>query len=62
MVPPSSIRMKEPDNRKFRGVGDVVFLNTSLSYDINDRFGVRLIIDNILDQDPPFPAPVAEAE
>lgn len=48
---------EEPDNREFRGVGDVVFLNTSLSYDINDRFGVRFIVDNLLDTKPPFPAP-----
>jgi outer membrane receptor protein involved in Fe transport len=48
---------EEANNRQFRGVGDVVFLNTSLSYDLNDRFGVRFIIDNLLDQDPPFPSP-----
>jgi outer membrane receptor protein involved in Fe transport len=48
---------EEPDNREFRGVGDIVFLNTSLSYDINDRFGVRFIIDNLLDRKPPFPSP-----
>jgi outer membrane cobalamin receptor len=38
---------EEPDNREFRGVGDVVFLNTSVSYDINDRFSVRFIVDNL---------------
>lgn len=48
---------EEADNREFRGVGDVVFFNTSLAYDINDRFGVRFIVDNLLDQKPPFPAP-----
>lgn len=48
---------EDVDNREFRGVGDVVFLNTSLAYDINDRFSVRFIVDNLLDQKPPFPAP-----
>lgn len=48
---------EQPDNREFRGVGDVVFLNTSLSYDIDDRFSVRFIVDNVLDEEPPFPAP-----
>lgn len=48
---------EEPDNRDPRGVGDSVFFNTSLAYEINDRFNVRFIVDNVLGQKPPFPAP-----
>ena len=47
-----------PDFRTPNGVGDVVFVNTGMSYRINNRFSVRMVVDNILDQEPPFPAPV----
>ena len=43
--------------REFDGVGDVVFINTALSYDVNEQFQVRLIVDNLFDADPPFPSP-----
>jgi outer membrane receptor protein involved in Fe transport len=43
--------------RDFPGVGDVLFINTSFSYEIDDRFTFRLIVDNIFDKDPPFPSP-----
>lgn len=43
--------------REFRGVDSVTFFNGSLQYDINERFGVRFIVDNIFDTKPPFPAP-----
>ncbi|WP_129792505.1 TonB-dependent receptor domain-containing protein [Sphingosinicella sp. CPCC 101087] len=42
-------------------VGDVVFFNTSLSYDVSEQFQVRFIVDNVLDTDPPFPAPTGQA-
>jgi len=46
-----------PGTRDFDGVGDVVFINTALSYDVSEQFQVRLIVDNVFDADPPFPAP-----
>ena len=39
-------------------VGDVAFVNMGLSYDIGDRFGVRLVVDNVFDTRPPFPSPI----
>lgn len=44
--------------RSVPGVGDVIFVNVSTSYEIKDRFSIRLTVDNILDQKPPFPSPV----
>ena len=41
----------------FPKVDDVVFLNTSLSYAINDRFRFSLVVDNVFDTKQPFPAP-----
>ncbi|MGZ8337040.1 MAG: TonB-dependent receptor, partial [Allosphingosinicella sp.] len=46
-----------PDTRDIRGVGDVVFFNTSFSYDVTEAFQVRFIVDNVLDTNPPFPSP-----
>lgn len=43
--------------RSPRGVGDVAFVNMGMSYEINNRFGVRLVVDNVFDTKPPFPAP-----
>lgn len=40
------------------GVGDVVFVNMGASYRINNRFSIRLVVDNVLDQAPPFPSPI----
>lgn len=38
-------------------VDDVVFFNTSLSYQLDDRFRFSLIVDNVFDTKQPFPAP-----
>lgn len=46
------------DFRTPRGVGDVVFVNVGASYRINDRFSIRMVVDNVFDQAPPFPSPV----
>jgi outer membrane receptor protein involved in Fe transport len=48
---------ESPGTRDFMGVGDVLFINTSFSYEIDDRFTFRIIVDNIFDKDPPFPSP-----
>ena len=39
------------------GVGDVAFVNMGLSYEIDKRFGVRFVVDNVFDTKPPFPSP-----
>ena len=44
-------------NRDIPGVGSVVFFNTTLSFNVAERFDLRFIIDNVFDTDPPFPAP-----
>jgi outer membrane receptor protein involved in Fe transport len=38
-------------------VGDVVFTNVGLSYELNKRFAVRMVVDNVFDTKPPFPSP-----
>lgn len=45
------------DTYDFPVVDDVVFFNTSMSYNLNDRFRVSLVIDNVFDTRQPFPAP-----
>lgn len=41
----------------FPNVGDVLFVNTSIGYEVNDRLELRFIVDNVFDQDTPFPVP-----
>lgn len=38
-------------------VKDVVFFNSSMGYQVNDNFRLSLIVDNVFDTKPPFPAP-----
>jgi outer membrane receptor protein involved in Fe transport len=45
------------DFRTPNRVGDRAFVNMGLSYEINNRFGVRLVVDNVFDSKPPFPSP-----
>ncbi len=48
----------EPDGfREFQNVDDVVFVNTGVAFNINDRMGFRLVVDNIFNTKPPFPVP-----
>lgn len=48
----------EPEGtRDIQTIGDVLFVNTSLAYDVTDNFGVRLIVDNLFDKAPPYPVP-----
>ncbi len=48
---------ESPTFRTPNGVGDVVFTNIGLSYEVNERFALRMVVDNVFDQEPPFPAP-----
>ncbi|HEY0627014.1 MAG TPA: TonB-dependent receptor [Allosphingosinicella sp.] len=48
---------EEEDNRQYRGVDGITFINTSVQYAVNDRFELRFIVDNLFDVDPPFPSP-----
>jgi outer membrane receptor protein involved in Fe transport len=38
-------------------VGDVVFFNTSIVWDLDDRFRFHVVVDNVFDKKPPFPVP-----
>ncbi len=42
--------------RNIPGVPDVVFLNTTLAFNVTKRFALRLNVENILDQGAPYPA------
>jgi len=39
-------------------VGDVLFVNTSVGFNVAERFQLRFVVDNVFDTKPPFPAPV----
>jgi outer membrane receptor protein involved in Fe transport len=43
--------------REFQRIGDVVFINVGASYTFRERYRLRVVVDNILDQGPPFPVP-----
>jgi outer membrane receptor protein involved in Fe transport len=47
----------EEGTYEFPEVDAVTFVNTSLDYQVNDRIGVRLVVDNVLDTKNPFPTP-----
>jgi len=42
---------------QFRFVEDLLLVNTSLNYQVNEHFNVRLIVDNVFDTKQPFPVP-----
>ncbi|RHW17255.1 TonB-dependent receptor [Sphingomonas gilva] len=39
-------------------VEDIAFVNAGISYQIEKKFSVRLVVDNLFDREPPFPVPV----
>ena len=43
--------------REFERLNDVVFVNAGFAINVNDRMRFRFVVDNIFDQDPPFPVP-----
>lgn len=48
------------DACEYNGVGDWwLFLNASLGFDVAKNFEMRVIVDNVFDKAPPFPAPAA---
>ena len=49
----------EADNfRTPNGVGDVLFINTAISFNVADRFQLRFVVDNLFDTRPPYPSPI----
>jgi len=48
-----------PDAYEVNGVGDWWLFNASLGFDVTEKFEMRLIVDNVFDKKPPFPAPAA---
>ena len=48
-----------PDAYEINGVGDWWLFNASLGFDVTEKFEMRLIVDNVFDKKPPFPAPAA---
>lgn len=44
------------DQRNISGVGDHFEMDLSLAQEINDKFTVRAIVNNVLDTKPPFPS------
>ena len=52
----------EADNaRNPRGVGDWWLFNATLGAKVNDQFSLKLIVDNVFDSKPPYPAPAGSA-
>ncbi|MEG3166493.1 TonB-dependent receptor [Sphingomonas sp. PB2P19] len=48
----------QPDSAyQYPTVRAISYFNSTISYDINRQFGIRLIVDNVFDQDTPFPTP-----
>lgn len=51
--------VNEAENaRTPNGVGDVVFINTAVTFKVDDRFQLRFVVDNLFDTRPPYPSPI----
>ncbi len=48
-----------PNALEYSGVGSWWLFNASLGVDVSKQFSLRLIVDNVFDAKPPFPAPAA---
>lgn len=46
-----------PGDYEYPGVGDWWLFNATVGYDIDERFKLKFIVDNVFDARPPFPAP-----
>lgn len=46
-----------PDFQTPNSVGDVLFVNTSIAFNIAKKFQLRFVVDNVFDTKPPFPSP-----
>ena len=47
------------DAYEYNGVGDWWLFNASVGFDVAKNFEMRVIVDNVFDKAPPFPAPAA---
>jgi iron complex outermembrane recepter protein len=57
-IGPAVFDPDEPaNNRDIPGVGGVAFVNTTLQYELDNRITLRFNVDNIFDQNPPYPSP-----
>lgn len=45
-----------PTTRDVRGVPEVVYLNSTVSFTVDKRYTLRLTADNLLNQGPPYPS------
>jgi outer membrane receptor protein involved in Fe transport len=50
-----------PDARNIMGVGDWWLFNATVGVKVNEQFGLKLIVDNVFDSAPPYPAPAGSA-
>lgn len=50
-----------PNARNIMGVGDWWMINATLGVRVNQQFGLKLIVDNVFDVQPPYPAPAGSA-
>lgn len=46
-----------PNTRNIAGVKDWWMINATLGVRVNQQFGLKLIVDNVFDVSPPYPAP-----
>jgi outer membrane receptor protein involved in Fe transport len=46
-----------PNTYNYPSVGAVTFFNTTVAFNVNKTFKMQLIVDNVFDKKPPFPAP-----
>ncbi|HEX7789560.1 MAG TPA: hypothetical protein VF467_03430, partial [Afipia sp.] len=47
-----------PNATDIAGVSDWWLFNATVGVRVNDRFGLKFIVDNLLDATPPYPAPL----
>ncbi len=47
--------------RNIMGVGDWWMFNATVGTKVNDQFGLKLIVDNVFNAKPPYPAPAGSA-
>ncbi|MDF0753014.1 TonB-dependent receptor, partial [Marinobacter sp. 71-i] len=45
-----------PNARNIMGVSDWWLFNATVGTKVNDQFGLKLIVDNVFNAKPPFPA------
>lgn len=48
----------QPDGTyEYPKVGAISYFNSTIAFNVNDQFGLRLIVDNVFDKGTPFPTP-----